>query len=481
MWNRRDQLQAYQFLRRRVVSALVFRSANHPESPSKRWIMATLCGLLLALLIMGGFGIYGLFTGGAASSWTAGKRVIVEKETGAIFVLDADQRLRPVLNFASAALFLGQDRPKIDQVSQSSLRLRPRGTAIGIPGAPDSLPMRGALVKGPWTACSRTAVDRGGTPRPEVSLIIGDQPTGTWLKSNLGLLVSESTSSTSYLVQDGRAYPMASPEVSRVLGYSDVPIIPVGTGWLNTLPRGGELDFIDIPGAGTPGIELDGRPSVVGEVISVRREGVATEYFVVADDGLIPVNQTEALLILAAAGRGAVPGAGEAVDVPPGAIAAARQPASSLGLDLPARLATAERVESNSISVCSTVVGSADVRVSLSRDAPVGKNDSSIQVGGNDFGGPLADVVSMRPGHGALVREMVAGGAGSGTAYLVTDEGRRYPLEAEASASFGYSSSDVTRVPKAFVSLLPNGPALSAESAATPVDPAEVAAIPIGR
>ncbi len=39
MWSRRDQLQAYQFLRRRLVSAVLVGDANHPESPSKRSMM----------------------------------------------------------------------------------------------------------------------------------------------------------------------------------------------------------------------------------------------------------------------------------------------------------------------------------------------------------------------------------------------------------------------------------------------------------
>ena len=50
MWTQRDQLQAYQFLRRRLVSALQVGDANHPVSPSRRVAISSVIGAALTIL-----------------------------------------------------------------------------------------------------------------------------------------------------------------------------------------------------------------------------------------------------------------------------------------------------------------------------------------------------------------------------------------------------------------------------------------------
>lgn len=60
MWTARDQLQGYQFLRRRLVSALQTGDANNPVPPARRLMLSYALGLALMLLIVGGFGVYGL-------------------------------------------------------------------------------------------------------------------------------------------------------------------------------------------------------------------------------------------------------------------------------------------------------------------------------------------------------------------------------------------------------------------------------------
>ncbi|MGL5808934.1 MAG: type VII secretion protein EccB [Nocardioides sp.] len=480
MWTRKDQLQAYQFLRRRLISAHVLRSANAAESPSKRWIVACVTGACLMLLGLVGFAIYGAFTGGPSKSWKNGGSLIVEKETGALFVLDSKQTLRPVLNYASGALFLGSDRPKVDQVSAKSLQEQPRGTSIGIPGAPQSVPAKGALIAGPWIACSRTVLDQGGSPRPEVVLKIGGAEVGTPPAATDGLLVTEPITGDRYVVQEDRAFRVASPEVSRALGYAGAPDIPVGTGWLNVMPRGGDLDFIAVPGAGDRGPDLSGESSVVGSVYVVRRDGAADEYLVMLADGLSAVNETEAELILAAPGNPAPTPDGRAITLPASAVAAAESSSERIGIDVPARLATPLASTGSSLVVCASIpgTGEATVRVSVAESMESATRDSSIPIGGNDVGGPLADVVSVRPGRACLTTESVSAGGGLGTTYLVTDEGRRYPIERATAKVFGYPESTKNRVPKAFLSLLPLGPPLSPTAAATPVDPAQPIAEP---
>jgi hypothetical protein len=64
MWTTRDQLQAYQFLRRRLVSALQTGDANNPVSPSRRLMLAYAVGVALTLIAVAGIGAYGLLRPG---------------------------------------------------------------------------------------------------------------------------------------------------------------------------------------------------------------------------------------------------------------------------------------------------------------------------------------------------------------------------------------------------------------------------------
>ena len=54
VWTERDQIQAYQFLRRRLVSALVTSDPNHPTSPHRRLVMGTVLGAVATMLTAAG-------------------------------------------------------------------------------------------------------------------------------------------------------------------------------------------------------------------------------------------------------------------------------------------------------------------------------------------------------------------------------------------------------------------------------------------
>jgi hypothetical protein len=60
MWTTKDQIQAYAFLRRRHVSALLTGDANHPASPSRRLVLGYLVGVACAVLAVVGAAIVGL-------------------------------------------------------------------------------------------------------------------------------------------------------------------------------------------------------------------------------------------------------------------------------------------------------------------------------------------------------------------------------------------------------------------------------------
>ena len=86
MATRRDQLQSYQFLTQRVISAFVMRETDPPQSPLRRGIGAVFAGVMVAVIVGAVFGVYGLLTKVGSNNWKVDGTVVVEKESGATFV-----------------------------------------------------------------------------------------------------------------------------------------------------------------------------------------------------------------------------------------------------------------------------------------------------------------------------------------------------------------------------------------------------------
>ena len=155
MQSRRDQVQAYFFVVGRLVSGLMQGKPDVLEHPNKRFNGGTFLGLLLAGLLVAIFGIVGLMFPGGNNSWRVPGAVVLEKDSGARYVF-LDGQLRPALNLSSALLAAG-DAGKLVSVTKSSLTGVPVGTPIGIPGAPDGLPMADRVNTSPWTVCAKPA------------------------------------------------------------------------------------------------------------------------------------------------------------------------------------------------------------------------------------------------------------------------------------------------------------------------------------
>jgi type VII secretion protein EccB len=197
MPSRSDQLHSYQFAMQRVVSALMARETDPARPPMRRAGAALMAGLLVAALAVAGFAVWGLLQPGGSTKWRDGRSVIVEKESGAKYAY-LDGRLHPVANYASALLIVGA--PTTVQVARRSLAGTPRGAPLGIAGAPDVVPRKGDLLRGPWQVCSRPdgagprAVVRVGTPAP------GGAPLGEG-----GLLCPPRTAGSNWCGRDGGA------------------------------------------------------------------------------------------------------------------------------------------------------------------------------------------------------------------------------------------------------------------------------------
>ena len=450
MWTQRDQIQAYQFLRRRLISALVAGDANHPTSPGRRLVLGTILGIAAAVLTAAAFGVIGLLAPSGSADWRQGGQVIVEKETGARYVLGQDGLLHPVLNYASARLLAGGNADQTVTVSSGSLRAAARGAMLGIPGAPDSLPAPNALSATTFTSCTRIPPDLPAAARPVATVVLGPSaPAGRALPSGAAVLVSPGDGSE-FLVTGGLRYRMAGQAPVAALGYENVPAVPVAPSWLDTVPVGRDLDLVAVPGAGSPGPAIDGRRTLVGQVLG---DGA---FYLVRAHGVTPIGATEARLVLGdSANAAAYPDdrpsvltmSVAALDAAPRAGTAAPGYPSTL----PRPLATAPNT-----AVCAVADGSGAVRITTSDRLP-----GRLTPVGTETDARVADEVSVPPGTGALVREQVGAGGAPGALYLVTDSGRKYPVPGDAAAAaLGYAGVRPATVSGTELALLPTGPSL---------------------
>ncbi|WP_107077884.1 type VII secretion protein EccB, partial [Micromonospora sp. MH33] len=299
MPSRQDQLHSYQFTVQRAVAALVMRETDPAQSPFRRLAGAGLASVLVAVIALGGVALYGLFAGGG-SSWRDPGAVIVEKESGARFVY-REERLHPVLNYASALLVIGAERPKTVLVSRRSIEGVPRGLPLGIADAPDSLPAPARLAGGAWTVCSVTAAEAGRT-QARSALLIGRDATGGRPLGDEGLLLRHPDGSLHLLWHERRYLLRDTDRVLAALAATRERAMPVPPALLNTVPAGADLAPPAVPGLGTSSTAVTG--ATVGDVYLVRNSGGGRQYAVAERSGLAGITELQAALLLARTGQG---------------------------------------------------------------------------------------------------------------------------------------------------------------------------------
>lgn len=445
MASRQDQLHSYQFMLQRVVAALITRETDPLRSPFRRVAGATLVGVLLAAMGIGGAAAYALIVPGTSGKWRNDRAIIVEKESGALFVY-RDGRLHPVLNQASALLILNQAGVKTVQVARRALEAAPRGATLGIPGAPASLPAAKRLHRDPWLVCA--------TQR-EAVLFIGTAALGNGIPLGVrGLLVTGPTNAL-YLLLDGRKHLIRQPgAVLAALVWSGRPQVGVAQAFLHAVPSGADLVT---PAVADRGRKVAGK--VVGQVFGVR-SGDRVDAFVMTGDGLASVTPLQVALLLAAPETAAVQGRGELLPLTPGELAglvAGRdvRPFPS-GAGLPA--AVPALLDDAFGATCTTSATAITTGNAVPEAAGALRTSSASATGT-----VLADRIVVAPGGGALVR------TDTGNLTLVTDLGRRHALPvADVLSGLGYQGVEPVTVPGAFVGLLPVGPALDPELAQRP-------------
>ncbi|MBG0815339.1 type VII secretion protein EccB [Planomonospora sp. ID82291] len=478
MQTRRDLYQAYRLMTQRLGTALLQGEPDLPESPMRRYNVAMFCAVLAAVLVAVVFGVLGLLRPGGATALTEPGTVLVEEESGATFVYSAPQRrMIPVANVASARLLLGTQDAKVRTVTSASLARFTRGTLVGIPGAPESLPAPGRLVRSPWSACVVEGTDAAGARRPYTSLIGGFEVGGRPIGQDSAMVVEEG--GQTWMLWSNRRMRVASDSVRAMPegGRRQVP-----AAWLNALPAGPDLRSPWIPGLGRAMRGPDGRTAAAGRVYTVPPAvGGPAKWYVLLPDGLASLTPVQADLLL---------------QNPATKKAYGRAPVRAITLD--AATANATRVSKTRLDatglpetmpkviepdpadpLCAVYSGTArgSAQATLTVESTV-----RIPAPPNErFDQATVDQVVLPPGSGALVGLLPGDGRLDAvrSLYLIGDQGRRHAIPSpEALQSLGYADGDVAPLPAHLVHLIPEGPALDPAAARVPVRVEQPAAAP---
>ena len=461
MRTRRDQVQAYRFVTRRIVSAMVSGEPESNELPMRRLGTGIIASVLVGALALAGFGVYGLVTGKGGD--LSSDAVVVEKGTGATFVYVAGQ-LHPTPNYASALLYFGATKAEVQQVSAKALRGRERGRAVGITGAPDSLPAAETLIKGVWQVCST----RPSGGRSVTHLVIGRELPGARVLDQRALVVSTGNQSTSplFLIYGNRALRVPDKAALIAIGMAAVRPLEVGPQVVNAILAGPDLARPKLPGRGQAFAgTVDGQPAKVGDMFRAGQQN-----YLLTAQGLAPVGAVTAALegeqgreiSSAAASQILVDAAVVEPDGFPRAI-----PVADESLKERSVVCAKYQPSGSGADAGATTVELHDTPVA--ELAPPGPQDAQPVQGTNPVA--VIDKIDMTGGAGVLAQQALSTGTAAlgTTVFLITDTGTKYALAPpDAQTALGYGGLTPVAVPASVLSLIPDGPVLDPNAARQP-------------
>lgn len=469
MASKRDQLQAYQFLVQRVVSALIMRETDPEQPPFRRPGVAAFGSIALAVLILGGFGVYGLLVPGGKTSWQDGRSIILEKETGTRFVY-LNGRLHPVLNYASAVLALGS-KAEVRRVSRRSLAGTPRGPLVGISGAPDALPDHKQLLTGAWSMCSEPVTDPTGATVDESVLMVGSGPAGGRELGEAAILVRELESRDQYLIWRGHRHLIKRADAGTVApALQSVPWATIGAEMVDALPAGEPIGPVRLAGIGAASRAVPGHAKLKVGMLLYADTSAGRQHFLVERNRLRPISALQHDIQRAYRPTAGAYGGRQPTGVPIGLLAIGRARLAPAAQDAPGRMPLRrprfEATRGDGSALCATYQPGGQVPT-LSVDARMPRPDPMTATEGRAGQGiPLADRVVVPPGSAAIVEAMPSATAPAGTLGIVTDLGIHHPVaSAQTLAAFGYGDAPRVKLPAGLLARVPTASTLDPEAA----------------
>ncbi|GAA2757498.1 type VII secretion protein EccB [Actinopolymorpha rutila] len=508
MQTRRDQLQAYRYLVRRVLAAMLGNDPEAIEQPMRRVTTSTFAGIMVGALACAGVALYAWLGNSSSTRWKndAASSVIVEKETGALYLYlprsavesggsttqqlgqtpqspqspqspgqpgqgdDANMILVPVRNTTSALLIRGSGMKKVS-VSRESLAGIPRGPEIGIAQAPTSVPLATSIRSAPWAMCA-TAVagvgsgggDAAGTPRVTVLIGTPEKSVGGRQVGDAALLV-RGPDGGHHLVWHGRRLAVGERPLAS-LGYSTSAAVPVSSAWLRALPAGQDLAGPVVPRRGEPSpVSLGGESATIGQLFHTPDPD---RYYVMTADGFARLSEVQAKILLGTGAASA--GGGQAqstfTEIAFSVVLAHTSPTDD---DLqvkdlpptPPRLATTSSPDAPLCLWYDNDQSGDRARMHLTTGGTLPSGAGSAGSAGSD-----QPRVLVPPGGGALAALLPAPGVRPSGYYLVTESGVKFPVpDTDTLARLGYADAHPLPVPPTLLNLIPPGPALSQQGA----------------
>jgi type VII secretion protein EccB len=437
----RDHVHAHTFMMGRLSSALVEGDPTTAKIPGQRALTGLLIGIILVVLVGGGFAVYGWIVPGGSKAFKQKGAILVEKESGIRYVY-LDGVLYPTPNLTSAMLIQG-DAAAVKLISRNSLKDIPRGPEIGILDAPQAIPASNAMVVGPWLVCLPGSVVDSPGQKLGVNL---DPTVASEPLVNGRFEIVRSQSGGTYLLTGSTRYPIEDDSVLIALGAANARVTLAPQAWLDWVPTGVKLGAARIPGAGDSGPEIDGRSYSVGTLFRQRPASGDEQLFVLRKDGLAPLSRTE-FLFADAKTKGAP------VDLDAGAVVdAPRSDDRSLTNRLP-DLAGLRWQDPGTKVICV-------------RQRPSGEKTFSSEVvlteqatSGVDAAGKVT--VLAKPASGMVVTP-VPGDRFKPEVSLLSDSGIAYRMgETDSVAALKLNAAPVVPFPQNLLATLPQGPVLS--------------------
>lgn len=442
MATKTDLIEAHNYSRRRLVTALVSGAPDgkelEPAKPLRALVIAV--GLTIAVLLAGIF--YGLVQPGLPSDWQNG-RLVIAKDTGARYV-SVQGTLHPVINTASARLLIPSGDFAVVNTDSRTLSKLPTGSAVGIVGAPDTLPAATNLVNTSWTAC---IADDG-------KLDVGVLSTPSATVSTSAAVVK--SAGQHWVISEGKRYAIdggRADAVLRAAGINALSPVSVPTTWLNLFTPGTPLAPVVIDNAGAA---VKGTPLKVGQGIHITGTPDDKRFVLQSDGSLAELTPLAWQLYQLGSGRNS----GTATEVTAASVAAlptAR--ANAIGAGWPDHTFTSITTEQRPCALA-THDPKGNPTTALATRSALEKDPSGITV---------------TPGSGALVRAQGHGEQSGGMVTLVDATGTAYGLpgaDEETIRRLGYTTGAIGSVTESWLGLLTPGPALSV---------AQAGGIPAGR
>ncbi|BFV57054.1 type VII secretion protein EccB [Kitasatospora sp. CMC57] len=523
MASRRDELNAYTAARKRTVGAFLLPSGGGNDEDAPRPVKAVLPSVVIGVVIVAGFAMWGVIKPAAPQGWDSGSNIIQGKQsTTRYVVLPGDKNtkvLHQVLNMSSARLVLPANA-KVVIVEDKVLDAYPNhGATIGISYAPDKLPkadVAGRTDK-KWSVCNSPGEDEKKPPNQAV-FVAADKDAARLADPKLVLGPGESMyvqaptdsaglagqfmvdrTGTRHLIGSATSTRTENELIAGSLYGSDGALKPqrVTEDWLRTLAVGEAIEFQ------TPPDFKDNQvvPSRLTQLTKPEERRVGRvlnydkSYFMVGVDSLYAISPFQAKVALNN------PKLGKTYDGAPAKIytlsaaeyAALRSVMQEAPMkdaaDIPDEMPTGKAVNHEGRNrLCSTFEGMDGTKIKRSvwaapeYPAPIAAGASSARVS---------------PGHGLLFRSQESTDPnGPGANFLITETGLRYPVptnndgtKAGASAApkdpgqeqqpaqeqpnenqarLGFDKVTPVPVPSLWANLVPAGPSLNRSDALQP-------------